>query len=651
MKLRFWLILIILAPGAQAVDNNKKLSGNLAKYVHWSPTRVQHSYNEQLPQPEKIAAFGQLGYGTVTLLEKHNINLKNDGIVEETVTQSQLYITSSGIEKNGNSVFWFDADNEKVDIQEAYVLQPNGDIVPVSPETLQITSDNSLNSFNNYYFVTIPFVQLKPGSISILVYKSSRNRKRWPLPWSRLLYIGVFNHTESFQANVEWADKRMKPAWKTDFAPLECKEGPQALTCATKDAIPPLPTETDMPSANDILPVLVLAEPTSWAEISNAMQTLTESALSKNNKIKELADHLVNGVTQPEEKISLLAAFVSRDIRYVGFEHGNSGVIPKPTLTTLEHRFGDCKDKTMLFVDLVRNVGLDAYPVLTSTKRNSISKLLLPSSSYFDHMIACVKVNPKKESCIDLTEPYTSANYLPQSIQGAVSLTVGNETVGPRNLPTELYAWKIAVKANNQITETGSIIEKLERKYDSHWGANLRGFLVAQSLVDQQRWLLENYQDVMGNRGAPDIKISGLERPDSPIEIATTTEFRDIFNFNISLSRPNGYSDIDYWLIDLAQRLAITNTHYSYQRKGIDYQSEFTYELPSGKKTTNIGPKLDYESVWGQFHRYYRDNGSSVTVHTDLKIPNVEVPVTEIADFNRYLDLIRLQTRVWFTFQ
>ena len=642
--------LMLLAFSAQTVGKQSqvlKLAGNMPDLVRWSPVKPRHNYQEQLPQPDKIAAFEKLGYGSVTLTERHQIMLRNDKTVEETVTNSQLYINSNGIENAGNSGFWIDTNNQRVEIQEVYVLQPDGTQVDVDPGTLQISNDNSANIFNDYSYVTIPFSQLKPGSISILVYKTVSYHDKLPLPWSRLLYPVNFGHIESFQAQINWADDKQKPAWQTDYAKLECKESPLSLYCATKEASPPIPTDRDMPSAYDALPVLVLAEPTNWAAISNSMQTLTEPAMSKSGKIKELAKHLIKDATRPEEKLSRLSTFVSRDIRYVGIEHGHSGVVPKPTLTTLEQRFGDCKDKTMLFIDLARQVGLDAYPVLTSTKRLSLSKLVLPASNYFNHMIACVNLSPHKESCVDLTDPETSAEHLPASLQGAVSLTVGRGTVAPDNLASEPYTWIAEIKANNRLTDDGAIVETLERSYNSHWAAGLRHTLASKSQADRERWLVEDYRAVMTDKVTPDVQLQGLDQPKSLVVMTSTTEFRNAFN----PAQLTNFSELDPWLRDLAKNSKTTNTHYPYAFQGLNYQSQLTYSLDQGRIINNLGPKLDYVSPWGSFHRHYRKDETSITAFTELRMPRAMISVEKCSEFNRFIDLTSRETRIWFSTQ
>lgn len=301
----------------------------------------------------------------------------------------------------------------------------------------------------------------------------------------------------------------------------------------------------------------------------------------------------------------------------------------------------------MLFVDLARHVGLDAYPVLTATNRKSLAKLLLPASSYFDHMIACVKVSQDQESCVDLTDSDTSAEHLPQAIQGAVSLAVGRGVVAPAKLPAEPFTWKVSIKADNRFTDDGGIVETLERSYDSHWAAGLRHGLAAKSQLERERWLLEDYRNVMTDKVTPSVLLAGLELPTSPLVMTSTTEFRNAFD-PAAFTR---FVEIDPWLRELSRNSKTVNTHYPLSFQGLDYQSRLTYQLNPGRRVKNTGPKLDYVSPWGSLHRHYRDDGGSVTVYTTLQMPRAEIPVDDLSQFNRFLELATQETRIWFGIQ
>jgi transglutaminase-like putative cysteine protease len=643
------MLLLVVASNAMASaqDRGLKLAGFGPDLVRWKPSAQHLNYRELAPSSTRLDMFKTLAYRSVALDETHDLRIRRDKTLEETISKVHLYLSSTGAENDGNLGFWLDATQQRVEIEAAYVLQSDASVIDIEPGTIQINTDNSANIFNDSVYVTLPLPQLKPGSIAVLRYKIITPHSKLDFPWSRSFYPVNLYPLEHFRVDAHWDDISQKPVWRTDYPKLVCLEQSYELSCTSNEETAAIILDRDMPSIYDVLPVLILAAPTDWSVLSSKMRSLTDSALSDDKRIADLASRLRDGTVDSHETLTRLAQFVSREIRYVGIEHGHGGMIPRSTISTLERRFGDCKDKTMLFVDLARHSGLDAYPVLTSTQRSSLDKLLIPTTNYFNHMLACVKLEQHEEVCVDLTDPDTSSGHLSYAVQGAVALAVGRGAESPRKLVAEPITWIVRVNADNKMMADGSIIETLERRYDSHWAAGLRRTLAAKSQTELNRWLLDDYRLIMGDKFTPDVWVHGLGEPQSALVISSTTEFKNVF----VASQIRNYQDLEPWLRNLANKFKTLNTHYPYAFNGVSYQSEIRFQLHPEKHVENTGAKIDYISPWGAFHRHYRQDGDSVTAYTNLKMPRVQVPIDKIAEFNRFLDLVGQETRIWFGLQ
>ena len=91
-----------------------------------------------------------------------------------------------------------------------------------------------------------------------------------------------------------------------------------------------------------------------------------------------------------DERIVELLAYVQREIRYLGIELGTSSHRPHLPEETFGRRFGDCKDKSLLLVQLLRAEGFEAYPVLVDSSQGERLDHRLPSPGVFDHVIVAV---------------------------------------------------------------------------------------------------------------------------------------------------------------------------------------------------------------------------------------------------------------------
>lgn len=97
----------------------------------------------------------------------------------------------------------------------------------------------------------------------------------------------------------------------------------------------------------------------------------------------------------PEAGQRLLAAlrFVQRDVRYLGIETGPGSHAPSQPARVLERRFGDCKDKALLTVALLRALGMEADPALVNTAQRRGIESWLPSPSAFNHVVVRARLD------------------------------------------------------------------------------------------------------------------------------------------------------------------------------------------------------------------------------------------------------------------
>lgn len=96
----------------------------------------------------------------------------------------------------------------------------------------------------------------------------------------------------------------------------------------------------------------------------------------------------IEGEKGSKERVEKLIQFVQDDIRYLGFESGIGAYKPNKPQKVLKQRFGDCKDKSLLLVALLKNEGIEAYPLLVNTVDGKVLDQKLPSNAAFDHCIA-----------------------------------------------------------------------------------------------------------------------------------------------------------------------------------------------------------------------------------------------------------------------
>ena len=104
----------------------------------------------------------------------------------------------------------------------------------------------------------------------------------------------------------------------------------------------------------------------------------------------ELVATLTLGLAADADKAAAILQFVQQEVRYLGMELGAGSYRPSPPAVVLARRFGDCKDKALLFCTLMQAAGLTAYPALLDTDWRDTIDGWLPSPNAFDHVVACI---------------------------------------------------------------------------------------------------------------------------------------------------------------------------------------------------------------------------------------------------------------------
>jgi len=191
-----------------------------------------------------------------------------------------------------------------------------------------------------------------------------------------------------------------------------------------------------------------LSEFKTWAEVNQWAMSLFRNT---STLTPELGQKIAQWqqVNSREEQILAVLQFVQDEVRYFGIEIGANAHQPTSPAVVFSRRFGDCKDKALLFVTILRTLGIEAYPVLVNTELCGTLEEWNPSAVAFDHCIAVVRLDGKAY-WLDPTDRYQrgplAVHYLPPYGLGLViqpnttELTAIPHTTGmPQTRVSEYY--------------------------------------------------------------------------------------------------------------------------------------------------------------------------------------------------------------------
>ena len=144
--------------------------------------------------------------------------------------------------------------------------------------------------------------------------------------------------------------------------------------------------EENMPTWSIPYKYFTLSSFNSWTDVNKWAQEVF--TLNKEPELDNVFNEIFTEEESTDDKINKLINYVQDEIRYMGIESGIGSIKPFPPEQVVSQRFGDCKDKSLLLVSLLKKIGIEnSYPALVNTvMRQDIAKFY-PSNEVFNHCI------------------------------------------------------------------------------------------------------------------------------------------------------------------------------------------------------------------------------------------------------------------------
>jgi transglutaminase-like putative cysteine protease/lipoprotein NlpI len=259
----------------------------------------------------------------------------------------------------------------------------------------------------------------------------------------------------------------------------------------------PVQYEPYVPNSFQVARYIQFSEYQTWSEVSDWATQLFVNSTPLPPELSQLVERFRANAT-PQEQVAAALSWVQSEIRYFSVSLDESSHRPHQPSETLARRYGDCKDKTFLMVELLRGLGIEAQPVLLSTRnRVGISKLL-PSPYAFDHAIVHVKLDGRSYY-LDPTRQGQSGKLdrMGQIHEGSEVLVVSaaNNQLATITSPNLAAITRDELREKVTVTKFGSD-GKLEARHTwSGVGAEVRRLVFARMPKDQlEKLLLEPYE-------------------------------------------------------------------------------------------------------------------------------------------------------------
>ncbi|HEY4416525.1 MAG TPA: DUF3857 domain-containing transglutaminase family protein [Verrucomicrobiae bacterium] len=328
------------------------------------------------------------------LLQERQINAAQDETFFHSVQQ---ILTPSGVQNGATLTMDFNPGYETLTVHWARIWRGAQHLDRLDTNNVKVVQrEEDLDQFalNGKKSAILVLDDVRVGDIIDYAYSIKGENPVFGQHFSMGIPIQFSQPAERLRTRVLWPGSRHLYAKAHG-----CAVQPRAIP--GKDAteyiwdlqqIPGVTLEDSLPMWCDPEPWVQLSDFKTWAEVNQWALALFQMPVPLSADLsRKIAEW--KQLEGQEQKILAALRFVQDEVRYFGIELGDSTEKPADPSKVFTRRFGDCKDKSWLFVTIMRALGIEAYPVLVSATSGRAITGWQPSAAAFDHCIAAVRCN------------------------------------------------------------------------------------------------------------------------------------------------------------------------------------------------------------------------------------------------------------------
>jgi len=259
-----------------------------------------------------------------------------------------------------------------------------------------------------------------------------------------------------------------------------------------------------------------------WFTVGSDYYSSIDSLLGYDEQILSLVNQIAPQSLSTDQRIRNISEYVQQIISYTAIEFGARGYTPKSPNTTLEDRYGDCKDHAVILHAMLEAAGINSRLVLVNLDMPVAPEM--PSLDQFDHMIVEART-PDNVYYLDATDKELPlSKYPPRSLAGNMGLALGSKPEQVFIPPYPADSRKISSKRFVELDNNGYMRVNETLTASGYAAAAYRGDLSSRT-SQNRRDRIQDYLNSSGNHlKLKDLAIKNIDNNQLPLIIELSYE-------------------------------------------------------------------------------------------------------------------------------
>jgi len=422
-----WFLLAafsVFAAGARAADP--------AVSVADCPAWVSPLPFQRLTKPAELNS----GLPSHLLLSDQQVNGRTREIFEHEARQA---LTAEGAQNSSRLAIDFDPGRQSLVFHWVRIWRGTNAINKLDLESVQVVPperDAGWYLFTGQQTAQLTLGDVRAGDIveyaCTIRWKDAAGGGRM----SGAVPLRMYEPVERLATRLIWPQERRLylKNHRAEAKAVAVKNGDLTVYTWDSKAVAGLKREDSLPAGYNPLPWVQWSEYEKWSEVNQWALTLFSNALPISPDLtRQIQDW--GRLGGAEERTLAVLRFLQDEVRNQGIESGAQARAAADPSLVFARRFGDCKDKTMLCVTLLRALGIEANPVLVGTDLRQTNEEWEPAITVFDHALVQVTADNRSywlEPSADFQRGPLAARSWPNYGRG---LVVNAKTTGLAVIP------------------------------------------------------------------------------------------------------------------------------------------------------------------------------------------------------------------------